>query len=469
MWFVSAASAVPYTPVIEELTSTPPNVLIILADDLGVDNVAVYGEDPQPPKTPNLDALAGQGVRFTNAYGYPICSPTRAALLTGRMARRTGMGAIVEWNDTYELPLDEVLIPEMLELGGWDYSTAAIGKWHLSAPRTPNAFAHPNLQGFDTYKGVIHNLYFEADDGEEHGKEGGEGGKGGKAGHGDGGHDGDGKNDYYHYDYVVNGDLRRGEVYATQQQTDDAIEAIREMEEPWFLYLAYNAVHSPFQLPPRSNLPPNAPPPQRYDAMVEYMDGEIGRLLAAIEDRRSRTIVVFLGDNGTPGGAITPPFEKKHGKTTVFEGGTNVPLIVAGPGVKGRGVAADALVHVVDVLPTLARLSGVDPALTGRPLDGVSFAEVLADPASSGSREFVYTERMTPAGPPPWSNQWRAARDVRYKLIISPEGKETFFDLQGRNDDGPGREPSELTAEERPRYEALKAEIERASVPRYGK
>jgi hypothetical protein len=215
VWFVSAASAVPYTPVIEELTSTPPNVLIILADDLGVDNVAVYGEDPQPPKTPNLDALAGQGVRFTNAYGYPICSPTRAALLTGRMARRTGMGAIVEWNDTYELPLDEVLIPEMLELGGWDYSTTAVGKWHLSAPQTPNAFAHPNLQGFDTYKGVIHNLYFEADDGEEHGKEGGEGGKGGKAGHGDGGHDGDGKNDYYHYDYVVNGELGRGEVYAT--------------------------------------------------------------------------------------------------------------------------------------------------------------------------------------------------------------------------------------------------------------
>lgn len=445
MWFpLSAASAIPYTPVISDLTSSPPNVLVIVADDLGVDNVAVYGEDPEAPATPNLDRLAAHGVWFRNAYAYPICSPTRAAILTGRTARRTGMGAIVEWNDTYELPLAEVTLPELLDLGGDDdWSTTAIGKWHLSAPKTPNGYDHPNLQGFDHYKGAIHNLYFE-DDPEN------------------------GKNDYFHYDYVVDGKVSRSDTYATQQQTDDALEAMRTLEEPWFLYVAYNAVHTPFHIPPDSNLPEHVPPPKKFDAMVHNLDTEIGRLLAGLGDRGQRTLVVFVGDNGTPGQAITPPFQKDHGKTTIYEGGTNVPLIVAGPGVTGRGESA-ALVHVVDLLPTIARLVGVDPKATGRPLDGVSFAGVLKDPASAGQRKFVYTERMSPAGPPPWRGEWRAVRDDRYKLIVDPEGKETFYDLQGRFDDGPPRDPTSLTGDEKSRYDALKAELLDASKPRYGR
>jgi arylsulfatase A-like enzyme len=439
----SAASGAPlYTDVVSELTADPPNVLIILADDFGTDNVAVYGEAPDAPRTPNLDALAGQGVRFRNAYGYPICSPTRAALLTGRLARRTGMGAIVEWNDTFELPLEEVTIAEFLDSGPYDYATTAIGKWHLSGPDTPNAFRHPNLQGFDHYAGPIHNLYFEDDSQKE--KRDGQ------------------RSDYYSFDRVVDGELGRSSTYATHQQTDDALDAIRTMPEPWFLYVAYNAVHSPFQPPPDAGLPPNAPVPVKYDAMVRDLDTQIGRLLAGLEGKRQRTIVVFLGDNGTPKEAITPPFDPKRGKTTIYEGGTNVPLIVAGPGVTARGASADALVHVVDVLPTLARLTGLDPRNVGARLDGVSFAEVLREPTSPGGRKFVYTERMSPAGPPPWTGQWSAVRDERYKLVKSPDGEIRFFDLQGRNDDGPARERSELPDDERARFDALLAELERA-------
>lgn len=439
MWSLvaSGAFAAPvYTPLIGELTARPPNVLVVLADDLGTDNVSAWGEDPNAPRTPNLDALAAQGVRFRNAYAYPVCSPTRAALLTGRLALRTGMGAIIPWTGTYELPLEENTLPEILDLGPVDYASTAIGKWHLSGPDTPSAWRHPNLQGFDHYAGTIHNLYFEEDASA-------------------------GTSNYFSFDRVVDGERSRSTRYATHQQTDDAIEAARTMREPWVLYVAYNAVHSPFHVPPGSGLPAGAPVPQRYDAMVRDLDAEVGRLLNGLGEQRARTIVVFLGDNGTPHEAVTPPFDPDHAKGTIYEGGTNVPLIVAGPGVGRPGATSDALVHVVDVLPTVARLVGVDPGRTGRTVDGVDFAEVLKDPSSPGRRRFVYTERMSPAGPPPWRQHWRAVRDERYKLVIGPNGDETFYDLQGRFDDGPGRDPSALAEDEIARYRALKAELER--------
>jgi arylsulfatase A-like enzyme len=446
MWLLgaSAIAAPVYTPLIGELTQRPPNVLVIVADDLGTDNVRGYGEDPQAPATPQLDALAAQGVRFRNAYGYPVCSPTRAALLTGRYALRTGMGAIVPWQGRYELPLEEVTLAELLDRGSVDYATTAIGKWHLSGPRTPNAYRHPNLQGFDHYAGPIHNLYFEEEATS-------------------------GTSDYSSYDRVVDGVLSRSETYATRQQTDDALAAVRTLPEPWFVYVAYNAVHSPFHLPPGADVPAGASTPQKYDAMVRDLDAEVGRLLAGLSDKRARTIVVFVGDNGTPHEAVTPPFDPEHAKGSIYEGGTNVPLIVSGPGVGRPGVTTDALVHVVDVLPTVARLAGIDPAEAGRPLDGVDFVDVLKEPTSSGRRRFVYTERMSPAGPPPWRGHWKAVRDERYKLVVGPDGAGTFYDLQGRFDDGPGRDPASLTGDERTRYQALRAELERVvDVTPYG-
>lgn len=443
MWlFEAAAVAAPvYTPLIGQLTSRPPNVLVILADDLGTDNLSTWGEDPAAPATPHLDALAAQGVRFRNAYAYPVCSPTRAALLTGRYALRTGMGAIIPWGGRYELPLDEVTLAELLDRGPVDYATTAIGKWHLSGPRTPNAYRHPNLQGFDHYAGTIHNLYFEDDEG-----------------------GGDDASNYFSYDRVVDGALTRSTTYATVQQTDDALAAIRSMPEPWFLYLAYNAVHSPFHVPPGSGLPASASIPDKDDAMVRDLDAAVGRVLDGLGEQRARTVVVFLGDNGTPHEAVTPPFDPDHAKGTIFEGGTNVPLIVSGPGVGRPGAVTDALVHVVDVVPTIAKLSGVDPAKAGRALDGVDFVDVLKNPDAPGQRRFVYTERMSPAGPPPWRQHWRAVRDARYKLVIDPAGDETFYDLQGRFDDGPGRDPSELSGEEIARYRALKAELQRVTT-----
>lgn len=428
-----AVALTPATGIAAEPASNPPNILILLADDLGTDKVAAYREHPDPPATPNLDALAAQGVLFRNAYGYSVCSPTRAALMTGRYGRRNGLGAIIDWGDTWELPLDEVTLPEMLDAGPDDWGTVAVGKWHLSAPKTPSGIRHPQLQGFDHYSGSIHNLYFDTQ--QE-------------------------KSNYFAYDKVVDGVAKRVAEYATHATTTDALAAMAKLREPWLIYVAYNAAHTPFHVPPGSSLGTNATAAQKYDAMVEDLDAEIGRLLTEMPPAtRANTLVLFLGDNGTPGEAVLAPRSGDQAKKTLYEGGTNIPLIVAGPGVAHGGESA-ALVHAVDVLPTLAELSGVPATPTGLPLDGTSFAAALADPHQPVARRFVFTERLSEAGPPPYRSDLRSVRDDRYKLANYGDGWK-LYDLQGRFDDGPGRDPATLGPEEKARYLALQAELER--------
>lgn len=444
MWLLAAALAAEGPPAAPEPpappappAAAPTNVLVIVADDVGTDKIASYREHPNPPATPVIDSLAAQGVRFRNAYAYPLCSPTRAAILTGRYGRRNGLGVIIPWNGTWELPLAEVTIPELLDRSGTDWATAAIGKWHLSGPRTANGYHHPNLQGFDHAAGSINNLYF--DDEETAAK---------------------GDTDYFRWEKNVDGVPSVVTTYATATTTDDALAWVGAARTPWFLYVAYNAAHAPFHAPPNSRVSDADPAPVKYGAMVEDLDREIGRLLAGLPPgQRERTLVVFVGDNGTPKGVTTPPRPPSHGKGTLYEGGTNVPLVIAGPGVFA-GASTDALVHVVDLLPTIAEWVGVDPALTGAPVDGTSFAEVLRRPASPGARRFVVTEKFGPAGRPPYRGDQRAVRDDRYKLVVGPEG-EAFYDLQGRDDDGPARFPESLGPGERERYEALKAELAR--------
>jgi arylsulfatase B len=434
---VEPAAPEPAAPGPVTPAAGPPNVLIVLLDDVGTDKIAVFGEHPRPPKTPVIDQLAREGVRFPNAYGYPLCSPTRAALMTGRYGRRNGLGVIIPWNGTWELPLDEVLLPELLESSGTEWSTAVIGKWHLSGPRTANGYSHPNRQGFDHAAGSINNLYFDDEDTPQRGD-----------------------TNYFHWEKNVDGLVSQVHDYATKVTTDDALGWVATAKEPWFLYVPYNSAHAPFHAPPGSSLPANAPAAQRYAAMVEDVDREVGRLLAGLPaGQREHTLVVLLGDNGTAHPGVTPPRVAAHAKSTMFEGGTNVPLVVSGPGVFRGGTSA-ALVHVVDVLPTVAEWVGVDPARTGAPVDGVSFAESLRQPASPSRRRYVYTEKFGPAGPPPYRADQRAVRDDRYKLLTGPDG-EWFYDLLGRDDDGPARRPEELQGDEKARYQALRAELDR--------
>ncbi|MEQ1504548.1 MAG: sulfatase-like hydrolase/transferase [Myxococcota bacterium] len=416
----------------------PTNFLVIVADDLGTDKVRAYHEQSVTPSTPSIDGLAADGVLFRNAYTYPTCSSSRAALLTGRYGRRNGMGGIVDLGEsTYELPLGEITIPEALDRKGRDWHAAAIGKWHLSGFRTEHAFEHPLKQGFDHYAGCIGNLVLTSKD---YGQRG----------------------NYFHYEKDTDGEVSWSTRYATAETTDDAVGQLKTLPEPWFLWVAYNAPHEPFHAPPADLLShpvsKDATDLELHTAAVEAMDREIGRLLASMSDAQRRsTTIVFVGDNGTDQGAILPPLDPSHGKASLFEGGTNVPLIVSGAGVPGPG-EAKALVHAVDLLPTVLELAGA--SADGLVLDGQSFASVLANPRSDGPRRTVYTERFSPIGGGPYDVDMVALRDARYKILRTKQGGFKFFDLQGRFDDGEGRAAKELTGPDRARFEALKAELD---------
>jgi arylsulfatase A-like enzyme len=382
----------------------PPNVLLLIADDMGVDMVGAYDEHPDPARTPRLDALAAQGVLFRNAYTDPSCSPSRASLLTGRHCRRTGFGWGTNWyTEATELPLSETTIAEALPPA---YRSAAVGKWHLGSKKL-SAELHANLQGFDHFRGFTGLLPGFISDA------------------------------YYDWVKVEDGVTSQCLTYATTEVVDDALELIGSFgTDPWFVWASFPAPHAPFHKPPANlhtyNLPANIQSsiPVHVKATVEAMDTEIGRLLDTLGPAvLANTIVIFVGDNGTDKPATTAPFDPNKAKNTVYEGGINVPLIISGPGV----VAGEcgALVGSTDVFGTIMELAG--SAATAD--DSVSLVPYLSQPALPSLRETVYVERFRPNGLGAYSFRDRAVRDERYKLIwsytfSSLPTTQKFFDLQ---------------------------------------
>lgn len=397
-------------------------MLILFLDDMGTDQVSSWEEHPEAPPTPVLDALGDHGVRFANAYSYPVCSPARAALLTGRYGRRTGLGDLIEPDNGYELDESEVTIPEILP-GSW--STLAVGKWHLSGTGMADWQTHALRQGFDNQRGIPGNV------GEVHGST-------------------TGKLDYNRWEYLEDGALSVREDYATSAQVDDTLEWIEGAAEPWLAYVAFNAAHPPYDVPPAhlvDGVKSSDPAADRYAAMVEALDAEIGRLFATMDpDLLGRTLVIAMGDNGTPADVVRPPRDGEQAKYTLYEGGTNVPLIVAGAGTGVDGEWSQALVHVVDVFPTVAEVAGVERV----DVDGLSLSPLLSAPDGQWAREVLITERFGPNGPNHAREDF-AARDARYKYMENWEAGELidvqFFDLDGRDDDGPALSPATFSAE----------------------
>jgi arylsulfatase B len=391
-----------------------PNVLLVLGDDMGTDKVAAYGEHPMPPSTPTLDALAADGVLFRNAYAYPACSSTRGALMTGRYGRRTGLGRAIDMYGDAGLSDAEWTVAESLGEAG--YHTMALGKWHLAAYGIPDWTNAPHRAGFASYAGAPSNVWDSFQELEQ-------------------------QTHYYFWEKNTEGTLSLETLYTTVDTVDDALGALAEAQEPWLTYLAFNAPHGPFLPPPPElhnqdlSLTPGLLV-RLYDAGVEALDTELGRLLDGIDPEvRGRTLVIFLGDNGTPEAGVAPPWVPQLAKLTMAEGGINVPMIVSGAGVVAPGRETDALVHVVDLLPTLAELAG---GSVQADVDGLSFLPQLVDPDAPGPREVLYTERFGPngVGVPRVMDQ-RAVRDGRFKLVRFDVGIEGLFDLQGRYDDGP--------------------------------
>lgn len=377
------------------------NILLIIADDLGVDQVGYYGENGNAANTPIIDALAAEGVIFRNAWSNPVCSPTRAGIYTGRHGFRTGIGNVVTTQSSTVLSLDEFTIAEAVTE---THRTALIGKWHVGNDLNGGADG-PNLAGWDYYAGLLSGAL----------------------------------SDYYLWERTEQGLTEEVEGYATTIQVDDAIHWISQQTEPWFCTLAFTAPHTPFHAPPEDlhtvtlpDVDPDDDPAPFYKAAVEAMDTEIGRLLDALGDDRANTTIIFIGDNGTPRQVVEDPITPDKAKGTVYEGGVNIPFIVNGPAVglaQGEsGFEVDYLVHTVDIYATIYELTGgsfidditnADPTTTW---DSQSLVPLLNGTGSESPR-IVYTEVFDD------TTDLAAVRNSKYKIIYDAGGI-SFYNLE---------------------------------------
>ncbi len=353
------------------------------------------------------------------------------------------MGSVIEpFDTTYMLPYEEELIPELLHEGHTPYETMWLGKWHLASFLSEDNHLHPTLSGFTRFTGSLANL--DADP--------------------------DSRGPYDYNMWLKTQELLTFEhdVYATTDSVNDALEALETMVEPWFLGVSFNAPHLPLTPPPvdlhtGGFLIEASDDVELYDAMVEAMDTEIGRLLDSMDpDVVSRTTVIFMGDNGSPSHAILPPRERLEDKGSLYEGGINVPLIIAGPDVADAGSEVSALVHATDVFSTAMHTAGIPKSQFENPVDGQSLIPYLMTPDLTGMRDKVYSEWFVPfgtEGEP--ESEMMAMRDERYKLVVIWDEAhdlyvDRFFDLQDSDVDGDDLiEAGPLTAEQQGIYEVM--------------
>lgn len=286
------------------------NVLLIIADDMGIDSHSLYNSSGTAdlPPTPNIDDLKLTGVQFRNAYAQPTCSPTRASMMTGRQAFRTGVTTAVSANDG-QLSAGEFTLPKAFQANSsLGYSLAHFGKWHLTIG---NDMANDpaNIGGWPHYSGSLNG-----------------GLTGGNAGTGT----------YTSWTKTTNGvtgPTNGTTTYATTDTTNDAISWINAQgANPWFAWVAYNAPHSPFHKPPSDlhsydttianweTLPVGSNRRMHFNAAIEALDTEIGRLLSSMSPTvLANTMVIFVGDNGTPPQVVQDPFSSTHAKNTLYE------------------------------------------------------------------------------------------------------------------------------------------------------
>lgn len=338
---------------------SPPNVIIIFVDDQGYYDLGCYGATEF--ETPTIDAMAADGVRFTDYYAAaPICSPSRAGLLTGCYPRRVGLATWVQRADSrIGLHPDELTLAELFQLHG--YATACIGKWHLGFHEP----FLPDRQGFDHYFGLLHNLdpvevvYF-ADQGG--------------------------------VPLLRNRDVVKrpaDPAELTRAYTDEALAFIEQhQEQPFFLYLPHTMLHSPLGVSPEFKGSSNF---GEYGDAIQELDFHVGRIFDALSEFGidDRTVVVYASDNGRgPGRTESQPIRGR--KLSTWEGGIRVPAIAWGPGVGVRsGHESHAVVRAMDWYPTLASLAGIkvpdDRVIDGRDISPLLTGETDAvPPADAG-------------------------------------------------------------------------------------
>jgi arylsulfatase A-like enzyme len=397
-------------------TTQPPNIIYILADDLGWKDVGFHGSDI---KTPNLDRLAETGVELETFYSQQICTPTRAALMTGRYPLRYGLqtGAIPS-GGRYGLATDEWLLPQALRDAG--YETALIGKWHLGHA---DEKYWPRQRGFDHFYGA---LVGEIDHFS---------------------HTAHGVNDWWRDNTQI-----EEAGYDTTLFGDEAVRLIggHDPKKPLFIDLSFTAPHTPFQAPAEylDRYPQITDPARRaYAAMITAMDEQIGRVVAALDARRMRdnTLIIFQSDNGgtrsakfTGESAVIgelPPNNGPYrdGKGTLYEGGTRVVAIANWPGRIKPGKAGGML-HIVDMYPTLVGLAGGKLG-KNKPLDGMDVWAAVSAEESSPRTEVVYNVDpfLAAIRRDDWKLVWHALLPGRIELFDLPADPSETLDLAAKN------------------------------------
>lgn len=476
---VTAVQEEPAPVAIDTPRQQAPNFLLIIGDDMGKETMGCYGVGEAPANMPTLDSLCNEGVRFDSFWAQPVCSPTRATLLTGNYGFRTGIQNAVWPNLEYTLPYpepgpgsnaeflpmnkidptfahlpehvrpnmvkalkdsrglrsEEVTLAQLLKNSAAEYATGAFGKWHL-ADWTNGGVDHPGIAGFDRFSGTLDGTL----------------------------------NSYFAWLHIVDGVETHESGYFTSRMIDDTLAWIGEQETPWFAWVALLAPHEPFHKPPvellttqasrdldpRGDIKANTRP--YFLAQLESMDTEIKRLIDGLPaDQRDNTYIIFLGDNGSPREATTSPYSFDTVKTTLYEGGVNVPLIVAGPGV-ATGVA-EQLSNSTDLFATILELAGVPGAAVPETagVDSVSLAAYLDDPSAASARDYIYADRTSGMGPA--FRESFTVRNDRYKYVNNGEGNpELFYDLQADPYESTNLLEGDLSTEQAAQLEELKAE-----------
>ena len=308
-------------------TVSKPNIILIIADDVSKDAIPNYPEGNVKANMPNLQNLMSTGITFDNTWAYSVCTPTRASIITGKYGVKTNVIEVGDQISTSEISLQQYINNATNNA----YATAIFGKWHIS--NNPN---DPATMGIDNYSGILNG----------------------------------GIQDYYNWNYLENGISINTNEYATSKLTDLAIDWKNQQTKPFFLWMAYNAPHTPFHLAP-TNLHSqgtlstdtasiDSNPLPYYLSALEALDSEMGRLLNSLStEERNNTIVIFIGDNGSPNQVAQFPYGRRTVKGSLYQGGINVPMVVSGVGVSRMGARETALINTTDFYTTIANIAGV--------------------------------------------------------------------------------------------------------------
>ena len=392
----TASDIATVTATIAALETNQPNILFIISDDQGLDTSAQYNYSSDLPVTPTINALAADGIIFDNAWATPACTTTRGTIITGKYGVNSGVTHVPAVLNSESN--DQDILQEYLQNNAEssNYVSALFGKWHLGGGSNVVEASHPNDVGLDYYAGNLENL-----------------------------------SDYNNWTLTINGMQETSTDYHTSKITDLAIDWLSNQTSPWFAWVAYSAPHSPYHLPPidlhnRTDLSGEsdditANKRDYYLASVEAMDSEISRLLASMDQgTRDNTIIIYLGDNGTPKAVIdTTTYQTSHAKGTLYQGGIAVPLVISGKGVTRIGEREGALVTATDLYATIGQLAGIEQNTVH---DSNSFVDLLVNNSAS-SEDYVFTAFQSDdvTG---WS-----VRSADYKLITYEDGSKELFDL----------------------------------------